>query len=168
MVRFDRYALSDDRDRAADWLRDGLAALRRVGYRMVIVGGQSRGGWNSLQALDTPGLADVVISVSPAAHGTGSGPELLGQSDDFRRLTADAAAWRTRLAIVQFSGDPFMGDADTRRLLETSRPRLGALLLVDRPAGFSGHSAANQPGFGQRCGTCLLHFALDPSPPDKC
>ena len=56
--------------RAANWLRDDLAELRRRGYRQVVVAGQSRGGWDALMILNQAGLADVVIAIAPAAHGT--------------------------------------------------------------------------------------------------
>ena len=107
VVRFDREPMADARDRAAGWLRDGLQEMRRLGYRSVIAGGQSRGAWNSLQVLDTPGLADGVIAVSPAAHGAGESTNLMAQYDDLRALLAGAAPSRTRVAFVQFSGDPF-------------------------------------------------------------
>lgn len=61
VVRFDRDPNADARDRAAGWLEEALLDLRRRGYRRVIVGGQSRGGWNSLQMLAHAGLADAVV-----------------------------------------------------------------------------------------------------------
>ena len=169
VVRFDREPNADARDRAAGWLRDGLGEMRRLGYRSVIVGGQSRGAWNSLQVLDTPGLADVVIAVSPAAHGSGGSANLGAQSDDFRAMLAGLPASRTRVAFVQFNGDPFIGDADRRAdLVRQAGPRLGAMLLIDRPGGLNGHGAGGTFEFGQRFGACLMHFALDLSPPRSC
>lgn len=169
VVRFDREPMADSRERAAGWLRDGLQEMRRLGYRSVIAAGQSRGGWNSLQMLDTPGLADVVIAVSPAAHGSGGSTNLTAQYDDLRAVLAGVPASRTRVAFVQFSGDFFIGDADRRvELLRNAAPRFGALLLIDRPEGLSGHSAGATASFGQRYGECLMRFALDPSPPRSC
>ena len=169
VVRFDREPMSDTRDRAAGWLRDGLRELRRLGYRSVIAGGLSRGAWNSLQVLDTPGLADVVIAVSPAAHGAGDSTNLTAQYDELRAILAGAPASRTRVAFVQFSDDPFIGDADRRAgLLRRAAPRFGATLLIDRPEGLSGHSAGVTALFGQRYGECLMHFALDVPAPQSC
>lgn len=170
VVRFDRYPAADERERAAGWLRDALAELRRRGYRRIIAGGQSRGAWNSLQMLDSPTLADVVIAVSPAAHGSGASVNLLSQTDDFRRVLADAPPQRTRVAFVQFENDFFIGDADTRRRLieQILRPKIGALLLIDRPGGFAGHTAGGTSSFGTKFGACLLRFATAPDPPSLC
>jgi hypothetical protein len=169
VVRFDRYAMSDERDRAAGWLRDALAEFRRMGYRNVIVGGQSRGAWNALQMLQYPGLADAVVAVSPASHGSGDNSDLLAQADDLRSLIADIPPNRARLAFVQFAGDPYASDEDAReQTIERLRPRLDALLTLDRPEGLSGHFAGTTAAFGQRYGECLLHFALDPQPPSTC
>ena len=179
VVRLDREPAADDRDRAAGWLRHCLRLLRAHGWRRVVVAGQSRGAWNALQALDTPGLSDAVIALSPAAQGTaggaaapeesGGGLNLYAQDDELRRVVAAIPASSARLAVVQFSSDPFMGDADTRmRLIERLRPRLAGLLLIDRPAGFAGHGAGGSAAFAQRYAACLLRFALDPAPPDNC
>ena len=169
VVRFDREPMADARDRAAGWLHDGLQEMRRIGYRSVVAAGQSRGAWNSLQVLDTPGLADVVIAVSPAAHGTGDSTNLTAQYDDLRAIMAGVPDTRTRVAFVQFSGDTFIGDPDRRtRLMQGAAPRLGALLLIDRPEGFTGHGASATAAFGRRYGECLMHFTIDPSPPRSC
>ena len=169
VVRFDRYAMSDQRDRAAGWLRDGIERLRAMGYRSVIVGGQSRGAWNALQMLRHPGLADVVIAVSPASQGAGDNSDLLAQLDDLRAMVADVAAGQSRLAFVQFSGDAYASDEAAReRLIEHLRPRLGALLTIDRPPGFNGHLAGEGLDFGETYGECLLRFALSPQPPERC
>lgn len=70
---------------------------------------------------------------------------------------------------MQFNGDLFIGDADRRAdLVRQAAPRLGALLLIDRPGGLSGHGAGATFEFDQRFGTCLMRFALDPSPPRSC
>jgi hypothetical protein len=169
VVRFDRVAMSDQRDRAAAWLRDGIKQMRAMGYPSVIVGGQSRGGWNALQMLRYPGLADVVIAVSPASQGAGDNSDLLAQLDDLHAVIADVAPAQSRLVFVQFSGDPYASDEATReRLIERLRPRLGALLTIDRPPGFNGHLAGESLDFGEAYGECLLRFALSPRPPERC
>ncbi len=74
--------------------------------------------------LDTAGLADVVIAVSPAAHGSGVSMNLEAQDDDLRRIVAEAEPSHTRVAMAQFLNDPFMSDADTRvALMGRLRPK---------------------------------------------
>ncbi len=169
IVRFDRAPMVDDALRARGWLQDELPVLRRSGYKLVVAAGQSRGGWTSLQMLDTAGLADVVIATSPAAHGSGASLNLAAQDDDLRAVVADAPPSRTRVAVVQFASDPFMSDADTRvALLQRLRPKTGALLVIDRPAGLKGHIADSTAAFADRFGACLLQFAIAPAPAVTC
>ncbi len=140
VVRFDRDPNADARDRAAGWLEEALLNLRRRGYRRIVVGGQSRGGWNSLQMLAHAGLADAVVAISPAAHGSGGSTNLTAQYDDLRQLVDAVPQASTRLAFVQFKADPYAGDLSGRKaLIERLRPR--------RPA-----VADPQPG----CGACIF------------
>jgi len=170
IVRFNRAPLPDDTNRASGWLHDGLKRIRAMGWRAVIAAGQSRGAWNDLQLLDTPGLADAIIAVSPAAHGFGDSLNLGGQTDDLRAMLDDIPRQNTRVALVQFSNDLFIGSADARRNMmeRLAAPRIGALLLIDRPPGFSGHGAGNSATFAQVYGACLLAFATAPTPPAAC
>jgi hypothetical protein len=161
IVRFDRCPSADETERAAGWLRDGLARLRAMGWRRVIVGGQSRGAWNALQTLDMPGLADVVVAISPAAQGECGSPFMSSQTDELRRIVDDVAPLtKSALAFVQFAGDPYIGDAGRRRdLVERLRPRLSGLLTIDRPVGFRGHGAGADPRFAELYGPALLGVA---------
>ena len=169
VIRFDRAPMVDNPVRAAGWLRDELPVLRQSGYRLIVAAGDSRGAWTSMQILDTAGLADVVIAVSPAAHGSGGSPNLTAQDDDLRAMMGDVQPSHTRVALVQFAADPFMSDADTRvQLLQRARAKMGALLLIDRPAGFSGHAGGITSVFARRYGPCLVRFATAAAPPTAC
>lgn len=170
VLLFDRHPNVDETDRAAGWLRDGLARLRARGYRRIVVAGQSRGGWNALQMLDTPGLVDGVVAVAAAAHGRGGSMNLNAQTDQLRTLVGRAHAPAARVAFVQFAGDPFVLDPDGRARLMRDRlaPRVGALLLIDRPQGFSGHGAGQEWHFADRFGACLVAFATSADPPRAC
>lgn len=170
VFRFDRHPNTDDEQRAAAWLREGLTQLRARGYRHIVVGGQSRGGWNALQSLSVPGLADAVIAVAAAAHGMGGSMNLSGQTDQFRRVAMAAQNPGARVAFVQFALDPYVADNEARARIvrDVLGPRVGAVLVLDRPEGFTGHGAGAQWQFGVRFGPCLLRFATAPSPPTSC
>ena len=164
IVRFDRDPNVEvhDRNRPAEWLADTLADMRKRGYRRVVVGGQSRGGWNSLQMLTHPGLVDAVIAVSPSAHSLRGTFKLVDQYDDLRQIFDGAPPQPTRVAFIQFAADPYASDLAARAsLVERQRAKLGGLLVIDQPPGFSGHYGGNTANFALRYGDCLRHFVLD-------
>jgi hypothetical protein len=170
VFRFDRAPAVDEPERAAGWLREDLRALRGRGYRQVVAAGQSRGGWNSLMILDTPGLADVVIAIAPAAHG-GLGSAMGSALDDLRRVVSAGAAGapRARVAVVNFRDDAFDPDPEARgRLFRRFEGQAAGFLFLDRPEGVSGHGGGNTSAFSQRYGACLLRFATANPAPSRC
>jgi hypothetical protein len=171
VVRFERDPHQDhQRDLMAANLAAGLTALRRQGWKVIVAGGQSRGAWNSLQTLAAPGVADVVIAVSPGAHGTDSGNMVTRQETDLWQLLHDARSPTTRVAFVQFADDPYSAMPERRVALVDAqlRPRVGQVLVIDRPAGITGHGGGASYAFAARYGDCLVHFATDASPPSAC
>jgi hypothetical protein len=167
VVDFQRAPSADYADVAADFLRQGLAKLRATGWRMVVVAGQSRGAWNSLQMLDTPGLADAVIAVSPASFNSNNQS---AQDSDLYRIVHAARSPAARVAVVEFSGDVYVRDMpgriDILRGLEA--PRVAAAMIIDEPDGITGHGGGKSGTFARRYGRCLLRFVTDPSPTATC
>lgn len=168
--RFDRDPAADFVQRAAGWMRADLAALRGRGYRRVVVAGQSRGGWNALQALDTPALAEVTIAIAPAALASMDEAGQARQMAALRGVVAGAtAAAGARVAVANFRDDPFDGLPEERAAaLRALAPRAGAFLLIDRPEGLAGHAAGASAAFSLRFGPCLLRFAVEEPPPATC
>lgn len=168
--RFDRDPAADFTNRAAGWMRSDLAALRARGYRRVVVAGQSRGGWNALQALDTPGLAEVTIAIAPAALAS---MDEAGQARQMAALRGVVAGARPggqgRVAVANFRDDPFDGLPEERAAaLRALAPAAGAFLLIDRPEGLAGHAAGASNAFALRFGPCLLRFVVEESPANSC
>lgn len=168
--RFDRHPSTDDVTRAAGWLRADLTELRRRGYRHIVVAGQSRGGWNTLMMLDTPGLADVHIAIAPAAHGDLGSANHARQLDDLRNIvTAATGAPRARVAVANFREDNFDAEPERRgTLFRELGARASAFLFLDRPEQPTGHGAGASSTFNDRFGPCLLRFATAPQPPTSC
>lgn len=168
--RFDRDPATDFTRQAAEWMREDLAALRAQGYRRLIVAGQSRGGWNALQALDTPGLAEVHIAIAPAALAAMEDAAQARQIINLRAVIAAAAgAGRARVAVANFQDDPFDGLPDARAAaLRALDGRAAAFLLIDRPEGIVGHGGGASRAFADRYGACLLRFATAAVPPPAC
>jgi hypothetical protein len=160
VLRFDRAPETDETDDAARWMREALALVRAQGYTRVIVGGQSRGAWNALQALEVPGLADAVVAIAPAAHGATGSPAWAWALDDLRQVLAAAHSPATRVAVANFSRDEYDPDPEGRAALFRGLvpPQVGGLLLLDRPPEVSGHGAGADSRFTLRYGACLLDF----------
>lgn len=165
VVRFGRDPTADDADTAADWLRKGLATLRAKGWRFVVAAGQSRGAWNSLQVLDTPGLADAAIAISPANF---SG-QATQEADLYRILRADRSP-AARVAVAQFTGDVYVRDMPGRiaMLREQLPSRAAAVLVIAQPEGIAGHGGGNTADFARRYGRCLLRFVTAAVAPGDC
>ncbi len=163
--RFDRAYAADATQRAAAWMRADLAALRGHGYRVVIAAGQSRGGWNALQALDTPGLLDAAIAIAPAALPSMDEAGQARQMANLRQIIAQARNARARLAVANFRDDPFNGLPDERATaLSGLQGRVAAMLMIDRPEGLAGHGAGASRAFADRFGPCLLRFVEGAAP----
>jgi hypothetical protein len=161
VLRLDRAPATDETEAAAGWMRAALSELRARGYARIVAGGQSRGAWNALQALDRPGLADAVVAVAPAAHGAAGSAAWAWALDDLRRIVRMARSPLARVAVANFTGDEFDPDPEGRAQIfrSLSTPKVGALLFLDRPQGLEGHGAGADARFTHRYGACLLEFA---------
>jgi hypothetical protein len=160
VVRLDRDPATDETEAGAAWMRGALAELRRRGYARVVAGGQSRGAWNALQALSTPGLVDAVVAIAPAAHGPRGSPAQAWALDDLRRIVAAARNAGARVAVANFQGDEFDPDPDQRAaIFGVLAGRSAGFTLLDRPLGINGHGGGADWRFTLRYATCLLDFA---------
>jgi hypothetical protein len=160
VIRLDRDPVTDETEAGAAWMREALQELRKRGYTRVVAGGQSRGAWNALQALDTPGLMDAVIAIAPAAHGPRGSPAQAWALDDLRRIVAAARSKGTRIAVANFAGDEFDPDPEQRAsILGALTSRSAGFLMLDRPQGITGHGGGGDWRFTLRYGPCLLDFA---------
>ncbi len=160
VIRLDRDPITDETEAGAAWMREALQVLRRQGYARVVAGGQSRGAWNALQALEEPGAVDAVIAIAPAAHGPRGSPAHAWALDDLRRIVAAARSPRTRVAVANFAGDEFDPDPVARaEILGKLQGRSAGLLLLDRPPGIHGHGGGGDWRFTFGYAACLLDFA---------
>lgn len=153
-----------DREWIADWASDATSlaeAVRKakaMGYRRVLLAGQSAGAWASLAALQRGAPADGTIAIAAAHHGT---------IDKMRDLTRARSEWQhmlegitrgPRVVVVNFAGDNYdvggrMGDA--RSIF--AKTGVDALVIED-PAGFKGHGAGSDFAFARKFGPCFQAF----------
>ncbi len=170
VLRYDRDPGDDALYTSLPRLQDGLRAVRAAGYRRVVLGGQSRGGWQAIMAAsEQPGLVDAVIATAPAAHGEASrANNLAAGMDDFRRLLAGLPAEGPRLAIALFDGDGYDPDPGRRAAMldEAARARPAPTLVLwpEGPAAapIRGHGGGGDWRFTTRYGACLLSLVQAP------
>jgi pimeloyl-ACP methyl ester carboxylesterase len=135
-----------------------VAKARQLGYRRVLLAGQSAGAWVSLAALQRGAPVDGVISISAAHH---------GEVKDMRDVSIARSEWQQivkgikpgpRIAVVNFTGDTYdvggrMGDASAA----FAASGVQAVVISD-PAGFKGHGAGYDNGFARKFGPCIAGF----------
>lgn len=154
VVKFSRRRAADDVRAAEDALVAEVAALRRRGYETIILAGPSRGGWLALMAATrVPVFA--VIATAPGGFGT--------RGDGIMRSFAELQArlpqiQAQRVVVVDMAGDPRVDRVGGRG------PAFRAALagvpawVIDRPPGFTGHTAAMTGRFARIYGACIRRF----------
>lgn len=166
ILRFDRHPGDDSLYAALPRLLAGLPAVREAGYRQIILGGQSRGGWQAmLAAAQVPGQVAAVIATAPAAHGEAEhGNTLAAGLEDFRRLLAGLPNAGPRLAVALFDGDGFdPAPAERAAMLDALAGTRAAPTLVLWPdQDIRGHNGAGDWRFPRRFGACLLGLVAAP------
>ncbi len=162
MNGYDLYRF--DRQWIRDWPGDATALVEAVrkakamGYRRVILAGQSAGAWVSMAAAMRGAPADGVISVSAAHHGE------VQKMTDVSRARSD---WQQvvrgikpgpRLVVVNFANDTY----DVGGRMDDARAAFSAAgvdaVVISNSEGFSGHGAAGDGKFGRKFGACIYGF----------
>ena len=157
LYRFDREWISDWAGDATA-LAAAVAKAREMGYRRVILAGQSAGAWVSLAAAVRGARVDGVISIAAAHHGT---------VDKMKDTTRARSEWQhmvegiqpgPRVLVVGFAEDAYdvggrMGAVRTA----FAKSRVDSL-IVDEPSGFKGHGAGAEGTFARKFGPCIVAF----------
>lgn len=160
VFQFDRKRHDDPLDGGGAILARGLAALRADGYRRIVVAGHSRGAWIALTMLARPGLADAIVAVSVAAHGTQPERQPRARAD-WEALWAAATPGPTQVVLVQLGDDPY--DPDPRWRLDVAQAaaaRAGLHLMpVFQPPMPRGHIGVYEPVFDEALGAAIADFA---------
>jgi len=157
LYRFDREWIRDQPGDATA-LADAVRQAKSMGYRRVILAGQSNGAWQSLAAVMRGAPADGVISMAPALN-----VEVWKERDpstlrsDWQQLVRGIRAG-PRIVIANFSGHEHdVGGRVDDAKAAFAAAHVDAVLLSD-PPDFKGHDAANSFAFARRYGDCIRTF----------
>jgi pimeloyl-ACP methyl ester carboxylesterase len=164
VLRFNRPSAEDSLRASSVDLARRVEALKAEGYRRIILSGQSFGAFLSIMAAAETESVAGVIATAPAAFGSRLDSKdtwRMNASELYRRL---AQLHHARVLLTFFQDDIYDpgGRSDTAADLLSRSGNYG--IVIDRPAGFSGHLAAAGPAFAKRFGPCLEAFAEGSSP----
>ena len=153
-----------DREWIHDWPGDATALAeaakqaRAMGYKRVVLAGQSAGAWVSMAAAYRGAPVDGVISVAAAHH---------GYVRNMRDVSVARSEWQQivrgirpgpRLVVVNFAND----DYDVGGRMDDARSAFAAsgvqALVIAEPQGFTGHGAAGGNAFPRKFGACIHAF----------
>ena len=157
LYRFDRQYIRDWPGDATA-LVDAVRQAKALGYRRVILAGQSAGAWVSMAATMRGAPVDGVISVSAAHHG-----EVKDMIDPSRARSDWQQVVRgikrgPRLVVVNFDGDSY----DVGGRMDDAKAAFAAsgvdAIVISSPEGFKGHGAAGGRPFPLKFGTCIHSF----------
>lgn len=160
VFKLERDWSSDDLVMSPAALRDNVNAVYQLGYRKVVLAGQSYGAWISLQVAAWGPPIHAVIAAAPAAFGRYPDSDIFYRNADelypiLQRIR------NTRIMMFLFDDDPHdTGDrgAPAREILAANGVDNA---VIAYPRGWYGHGAANWNGFATRFGPCITRF-IDP------
>lgn len=138
------------------------AGQRRLGYRKVVLAGQSFGGYVTLEAIDTSPDIFAAIALAPGVRSSGAD----GRFDPTAIEQILQRARVGRLALVFPMNDTLFG-TNTRG--ERAQPILARrefpYLLIGETSGIAGHGGGATGLFALRYGMCLAEFLAAPTLP---
>ncbi len=157
LYRFDRQYIRDwpgDATQLADMVKQAKA----MGYKRVVLAGQSAGAWVSLAATMRGAPVDGVISVSAAHH---------GEVKDMRDVSLARSDWQQivrgikpgpRIMVFIFKNDSYdVGGRDADASAAFAASGVDSI-VVAYPPDFSGHGAGNGNTFPRKYGACIHAF----------
>jgi len=159
-----RLGTHDVRDVANRIIAAGLEQGRALGYRRILLMGQSAGAFLALETLSRGANATGLVALAPAGYGT-----ISQDSANWRRNeTVISEFWRrlgpqrVSIAVAFFSDDPYFERAEPGKRAaiarqELARDRLPNLVIGEPPhAGMRGHNAGLGLPFARRYAACIL------------
>jgi len=157
LYRFDREYINNWPNDASQ-LAEAVRAAKAMGYRRVLLTGQSAGGWASVAATMRGAPVDGVVAIAPAHHGTTKNMrDTTIARSDWQQLVRGIKRGR-RVAVVNFKDD----DYDVGGRMKDASDAFAAAgvegLVLDEPAGHKGHGAGNSFPFARQYRDCLFAF----------
>jgi pimeloyl-ACP methyl ester carboxylesterase len=151
---------------AAAFVRERVATLKAQGYKHIILAGQSWGSWVEMAADQQRGLAaDALWLVVPNIYGpktfdNGEKNRLFGLN--YNNFASLLPAMRTPSVLSTFAEDRWEPGGRAQLLRENFERKRVPYLMIDQPAGFTGHFSGWLPIYDFAYGKCIQDFLEKP------
>jgi len=155
---FKRTAMDQESNSETKELLRHVERLKSEGYRKIVLAGQSDGGWISIMAAGKSRDIYAIVALAPAHYGTDR-PRMTLNATALTGYLEDIVGIRTLIAY--FPNDPYDPGGRGPRTEEILARHAVPHLLLDQPAGFTGHGAGESGRFLRRFGNCVLAVAGD-------
>ncbi|MGH7060103.1 MAG: alpha/beta hydrolase [Stellaceae bacterium] len=158
VLRFDRLRDGDTLTRSTERLVQHVGELKHMGYRRIVLAGQSFGAFLALMAADASNEVDAVVATAPAAYGDFDNFYPTWRMNATRLYPLLQQVRRARVMLFFFHGDDFdPGGRGVRSRAILAARGLG-FAVVDQPAYLSGHWASSSGLFLRRFAGCIRDF----------
>lgn len=161
---FKRTTMDQESNSETKELLRNVTELKSKGYRKIVLVGQSDGGWISVMAAGKSQDIYAIIALAPAHYGTDRPRMNLNATAIFDYL---GEVHGVRTMIAYFANDPYDPGGRGPRTEEILARNAVPHLLVDQPAGFSGHGSGESGRFLRRFGNCMLAVTGDGPMPQQ-
>ena len=139
-----------------------VTAQRKLGYRKVVLAGQSFGGYVTLEAIDTSPDIFAAIAIAPGVRSSGADGRF--DATTVERLLQHARVGR--LALVFPKNDALFGNnARGERAQPILARREFPYLMIDETSEITGHGGGASGRFALQYGLCLADFLAAPTLP---
>jgi pimeloyl-ACP methyl ester carboxylesterase len=152
-------------DGVASIILTGVERVRTMGYQRVILLGQSRGAFGSIQAAAQHPEIDGILALAPGwTADYGKSSEWRRNDFDIRPYWDKYAGTTYRIAAAFFENDDLYETKEPHVRGPYAHNRLTELgvtnFILDQPkyAGMAGHHGGTSWEFARRLGPCLVYF----------
>ncbi len=162
-LHYGRYMFYDRDEMYAEVLTELAEKARTEGYARIVVFGSSRGGSEAMRATVAGAPLDGVVLIEPDWQGPKHNPDGTVRenhsADKVRALGAYLQKLEApRLGLMFFEKSDWFGDIRAEQMSQALSGFPGALFMLAKPPGLTGHFATETVRFARQYGACLSAF----------
>ena len=162
-LHYGRYMFYNRDKMYAEIVTELAEKARQEGYSKVVLFGISRGGSEAMRAAVEGVPVDAVVLIEPDWQGPKHNPDGSVRenhgAEKARALGEYLQKLKTpRLGLMFFDKSDWFGDISRQQITAALAGYTGALFMLAKPAGHTGHFATESVRFARQYGGCLNDF----------